>query len=133
MTCSVCGNPYPCVHSGRRTSVLLDTASASAAEALAGSSQKLAASMEGPARSASPTGGPENINWSAEQAWRQEVASRVQQHRARRRKRFDPNAPELDFPVEAPISFVAPPQDDFPSVQSLRADAPSVRPEPKII
>lgn len=34
----------------------------------------------------------------APEPWRQEVVSRVQQHRARRRKRFDPNATmELDF------------------------------------
>jgi uncharacterized RDD family membrane protein YckC len=37
--------------------------------------------------------------------WRQEVISRVRQHRARRR-RFDPNASmELDFPAEAPLTI----------------------------
>ena len=46
-----------------------------------------------------------------EQAWRQEVSSRVQQHRARRRKQGDGNALELDFTTEEPYSFVAEPQE----------------------
>jgi uncharacterized RDD family membrane protein YckC len=38
----------------------------------------------------------------ADEYWRQEVASRVQQHRARRRRRVDPNATmELNFASEA--------------------------------
>jgi uncharacterized RDD family membrane protein YckC len=38
--------------------------------------------------------------------WRQEVATRVRQHRARR-KRVDPNALELDFEAEAPLTIVS--------------------------
>jgi uncharacterized RDD family membrane protein YckC len=68
-----------------------------------------------------------------EQAWRLEVAARVQQHRARRRKRSDPNALELDFPADTPISFTAPPE-EFPLPQSFRVETPIARPEPpKII
>jgi uncharacterized RDD family membrane protein YckC len=44
----------------------------------------------------------------AEMAWRQEVASRVQQHRARRRQPADPNSLELDFPSHSPHSFTGP-------------------------
>jgi uncharacterized RDD family membrane protein YckC len=47
-----------------------------------------------------------------DEAWRQEVVSRVQQHKARRRKPEDPNAPELDFSTETPYSFGAEPQED---------------------
>ncbi len=86
--------------------------------------------MEGSGQtlSSSSPAGTEN-NWPMEQAWRQEVASRVQQHRARRRKRSDPNAMELDFPAEAPIFFAGAP-DEFPPPRSFRVDAPDVRPEP---
>jgi uncharacterized RDD family membrane protein YckC len=46
---------------------------------------------------------------AAEIAWRQEVVSRVQQHRARRRRPADPNALELDFSADTPHSFGAGP------------------------
>jgi uncharacterized RDD family membrane protein YckC len=45
-------------------------------------------------------------------AWRREVVSRVQQHRARRRRPADPNALELDFSADTPHSFGADPQND---------------------
>jgi uncharacterized RDD family membrane protein YckC len=44
-------------------------------------------------------------------AWRREIVSRVQQHRARRRRAADPNALELDFSADTPYSFGAEPQD----------------------
>jgi uncharacterized RDD family membrane protein YckC len=58
---------------------------------------------------------------AVDEAWRREVVSRVQQHRARRRQPADPNALELDFPAEAAHSFgtetedaaMAPPPDRF--------------------
>ena len=43
---------------------------------------------------------------SAERDWRQEVVTRVRQHRARRR-RVDPNALELDFEAEVPLTIVS--------------------------
>ncbi|HZS29354.1 MAG TPA: RDD family protein [Candidatus Angelobacter sp.] len=46
-----------------------------------------------------------------EPAWRQEISSRVQQHRARRRKQGDGSALELDFTTEEPYSFIAEPQE----------------------
>ena len=42
---------------------------------------------------------------TSDPAWRREIVSRVQQHRARRRRPADPNAMELDFPADAPHSF----------------------------
>src|SRR5437588_262050 len=64
-----------------------------------------------------------------EQHWRQEVVSRVQQHRARRRRRLDPNAMELDF-SEADSSSTPTATE---AGQPLAA-SPVVRPEmPKII
>jgi uncharacterized RDD family membrane protein YckC len=48
---------------------------------------------------------------TADPAWRREIVSRVQQHRARRRRPVDPNAMELDFPAEAPHTFGAEPED----------------------
>src|SRR5215471_11299987 len=74
MTCSVCGSSYPCLHGQS-----LD---------------------------------PDNVGTKAESVpsppqdqlyWRQEVISRVAQHRARRRRRVDPNASlALAFPDETP-------------------------------
>ena len=48
---------------------------------------------------------------AADPAWRREIVSRVQQHRARRRRPVDPNAMELDFPADGPHSFGADPDD----------------------
>ncbi|HZD09144.1 MAG TPA: hypothetical protein VE176_12895, partial [Candidatus Limnocylindrales bacterium] len=48
---------------------------------------------------------------AADPAWRKEIASRVQQHRARRRRPVDPNAMELDFPADDSHSFGADPED----------------------
>jgi uncharacterized RDD family membrane protein YckC len=48
---------------------------------------------------------------AADPAWRREIVSRVQQHRARRRRPVDPNAMELDFPADAPHSFGIDPED----------------------
>jgi uncharacterized RDD family membrane protein YckC len=44
-------------------------------------------------------------------AWRREIVSRVQQHRARRRRPVDPNAMELDFPADGLHSFDVEPED----------------------
>ena len=67
------------------------------------------------------------MNAAAAQPWRQEVISRVQQHRARRRKRFDPNATmDLNFAAEL---------EDLPALEQYVAlPPPVVRMElPKII
>ena len=64
-----------------------------------------------------------------EQHWRLEVISRVQQHRARRRRRLDPNAMELDFSEADSSSTPTATQAGQPLAAS-----PVVRPEmPKII
>lgn len=49
---------------------------------------------------------------AADPAWRREIVSRVQLHRARRRGAADPNAMELDFSGDTPHSFGPGPQDD---------------------
>jgi len=100
MTCSVCGSSYPCLH-GRS----LD---------------------------------PDNVDAKAEGLpspaqdqlyWRQEVISRVAQHRARRRRRVDPNASlALAFPDETPSQLSGLGLDVAPRA----ADLPSRKP-PKII
>lgn len=72
--------------------------------------------------------GGEVLDQPDDEFWRQEVVSRVQQHRARRRRRFDPHASmQLDF------------QEDLDVVPAAIQDQPSplprvARPEPpKII
>ena len=53
-----------------------------------------------------------DVRPAGDPAWRREIVSRVQQHRARRRRPVDPNAMELDFPADGPHSFGAEPDDD---------------------
>jgi uncharacterized RDD family membrane protein YckC len=65
------------------------------------------------------------------EAWRQEVASRVQQHRARRRRPVDPNALELDFSAE-PHSFTAGPGHTMPPPERFTEIVISQEP-PKVI
>jgi uncharacterized RDD family membrane protein YckC len=82
MSCPLCGTSYLCAHA--RTS----TAFAPAPE----SSSSFSPATEARSR-------------ADQEHWRQEVISRVRQHRARRR-RFDPNASmELDFPAETPLTI----------------------------
>jgi len=86
MTCTVCGKPYPCAHSRRKTSALL-------APGISSSDATAARSQGRP----SPT---EVLDRVERERWRREVISRVQQHRARRR-RFDPSASlDLAFPAD---------------------------------
>ena len=71
----------------------------------------------------------DNATSPEEQPWRQEVVSRVQQHRARRRKRFDPNATlELDFSVADPESLITEEEqtDALSAPASGRTDAPKI-------
>jgi uncharacterized RDD family membrane protein YckC len=67
--------------------------------------------------------------------WRREVASRVRLHRARRRRRFDPNASfELDFPADAALAIAPAPPAAQPGVSLKGQDVqPSLQtwvPEP---
>jgi uncharacterized RDD family membrane protein YckC len=98
MTCPVCGKAHPCAHSRKNSSVLADPQIAGKAELFS----------SGPAAGPSSLGaGESEPEQAGGQAWRQEVASRVRQHRARRRANADPNALELDFTAEEPYSFAA--------------------------
>jgi uncharacterized RDD family membrane protein YckC len=95
MTCPVCGKPYPCAHIHRNATVLLDPEIPDAAGSgvVSSSQQDLARGLLAALEARSRAEG---------QPWRQEVISRVEQHRARRRRRFDPSASlALDFPAEA--------------------------------
>jgi uncharacterized RDD family membrane protein YckC len=103
MTCPLCGKASSCVHARRNTSALVNHRAdhdifADEEQAHAPPVPSVRA-VAGEARSAS------------DPAWRREIVSRVQQHRARRRRPADPNAMELNFPVDAPHIFGAEPED----------------------
>jgi uncharacterized RDD family membrane protein YckC len=103
MTCHLCGNAFPCVHARRNTSALVDHQAGY--DTFSADGQALAppaAPMRAIAGDQRPTADP---------AWRREIVSRVQQHRARRRRPADPNAMELDFPADGPHLFGAEPDD----------------------
>ena len=101
MTCPLCGKASPCVHTRRNTSALVDHQADhdSLAADFADDAQPLApptTAIRAVASDARPAADP---------AWRREIVSRVQQHRARRRRPVDPNAMELDFPADDSYSF----------------------------
>jgi uncharacterized RDD family membrane protein YckC len=96
MTCPLCGKAFPCVHSRRNTSALLDHQADY--DAFTADEQVIPP----PAAPMRAVAGD-----TADPAWRREIVSRVQQHRARRRRPVDPNAMELDFPADASHSFGA--------------------------
>jgi uncharacterized RDD family membrane protein YckC len=81
MACPVCGKTSSCAHEQQRYAPLRP--SSSVAE--------------------------EFLIRPQDQPWRQEVASRVQQHRARRRKHCDPNA-TMEFDFQEPVSSEVPQQ-----------------------
>src|SRR4029077_7281958 len=139
MTCPVCGKPHPCAHGsahsrakaarewepGRNSSALIDR------QVVAGSEPE-AAQRNSAAAGSSATG------TATELAWRQEVVTRVQQHRARRRRPADPNAMELDFTADEPYSFAIEPRTSaMPPPPERFAEIfvkPDVKPDqPKII
>lgn len=104
MTCPVCGKAQPCVHDRSDSSALLDPPATESDPEISSPVYAAGESMN--------VAGPSQTKH--EQAWRQEVSSRVQQHRARRRKQGDGSALELDFTTEEPYSFVAEPQETLP-------------------
>lgn len=91
MACPVCGKTSPCAHETTRLAVLLDTETTSSSS-----------------------------TQSSEQFWRQEVISRVQQHKARRRKRGDDGSLELDFQPEPVI------EPEAPTPPVVRTDPPKI-------
>src|ERR1041385_688263 len=111
MTCPLCGKAFPCVHSRRNTSALAnhqtndDILAADFADGRVDEEQPLAP----PAPAIRAVAGDPRP--AADPAWRREIVSRVQQHRARRRRVADPNALELDFSADTPYSFGAEQQD----------------------
>jgi uncharacterized RDD family membrane protein YckC len=86
MACPVCGKPSPCAHEPKHSAVLVGPESYDRPE-----------QRYSPLRPSS-SAAEEFLIRPQDQPWRQEVVSRVQQHRARRRRRFDPSATmDLDF------------------------------------
>lgn len=104
MTCPVCGKSYPCLHNRRNSAVLVDHEMVdyeNLDDHARNPAAPLAASGEGVS--------PDNPGGYDAERWRQEVASRVQQHRARRRKRLDPNGSlSLDLDFAPPPAEVSP-------------------------
>jgi uncharacterized RDD family membrane protein YckC len=103
MTCPLCGKATPCVHTRRSTAALADQ---HAHNDVFADDQALAPPAV-PLRAVAGEQRP-----GADPAWRREIVSRVQQHRARRRRTADPNALELDFSADTPYFFGAEQQDD---------------------
>src|SRR6476619_885778 len=102
MTCPLCGKATPCVHTRRSTAALADQHA----------HNDVFADDQAPAPPAAPLRAVAGEQRSAaDPAWRREIVSRVQQHRARRRRAADPNALELDFSADTPYSFGAEQQD----------------------
>ena len=105
MTCPLCGKAIPCVHT-RSTAALADHAYN---EVFAADDDRAQAPSAAPLRAVA---GEQRS--AADPAWRHEIVSRVQQHRARRRRAADPNALELDFSADTPYSFGAEQDDSMP-------------------
>jgi uncharacterized RDD family membrane protein YckC len=99
MTCPLCGKAIPCVHT-RSTAALADQPAHN--EAFAAKDDQALAPPAAPLRAVA---GEQRS--APDPAWRREIVSRVQQHRARRRRATDPNALELDFSADTPYSFGA--------------------------
>src|SRR5216684_2853014 len=86
MACQLCGKPYPCVHHTVRSAVLVDQ------DHFDDSEDRFSGSLDAPATEMNRNSNPEG------QRWREEVVSRVQQHRAKRRKHAPSDASlELNF------------------------------------
>src|SRR4029077_11499565 len=99
MTCPVCGKPRPCAHGSTHARAKAPHAALLDHQVVAGSELEVSSRSSAAVVSNSATG------TATELAWRQEVVTRVQQHRARRRRSADPNAMELDFTADEPYSF----------------------------
>jgi uncharacterized RDD family membrane protein YckC len=99
MTCPLCGKAFPCVHARRNTSALRDH---QADHDIFAADEQVLAPPAPPIRAVAGEQRP-----PSDQAWRREIVSRVQQHRARRRRPADPNVMKLNFPADAPHSFGA--------------------------
>ncbi len=119
MTCPVCGKGSPCVHTHQADTGFFDQSYMDV--------QTNAGALPAAVGGALP----------AENAWRDEVASRVQQHRARRRKPYDPKALKLDFPAEGLHSFAMEPDHAAPLAAPPERYSEIIlnknKPEPKVI
>ena len=114
MTCTVCGKPHPCAHTLRSTAVathprIMDEAG----ENEAGQ----AAVVDIAPRTGGPAAEPVSLDDLAAQVrarsdqrtWREEVALRVDRHRARRRHPGDSASLKFDFPAEDALAVTASP------------------------
>ena len=115
MACPVCGKPSPCAHEQKRSAVV-------GPEAYDESDRRFAP-RDPSARPSSP--GKEEF--LKDQPWRQEIVSRLRQHRARRRRHFDPSA-TLEFNFQEPPSAA----ESVEGQAAHRSSIPPVEP-PKVI
>jgi uncharacterized RDD family membrane protein YckC len=103
MNCPLCGNAYPCAHSRKSPGTLVDSGRVNPDYTF---SEDLAAPANSPYGSIAVEVSTSRAEDAAgnEELWREQVASRVQQHRAKR-KGSDPEPNlELRFPVqEVPV------------------------------
>lgn len=135
MACPLCGDHCHCPplaeEESSHVSVLIDP------EDLDESEQQFAASLEAPAARAANA----SLNQPAATArdfyrpddtWRREVASKVNAYRARRRRRYDPEA-SLPLNFDATQPDVSPPGPPLPSFVRAQAAAQALAEAPKII
>jgi uncharacterized RDD family membrane protein YckC len=109
MICPLCNRPYPCLHSRESRAV-------SAAEAVTSS----VLGVRPPSSPGVEAPGAQAKTRADGEFWRREVAMRVRQHRARRR-RYDPNTSlDLDFPSDAALAVA--PEPPLPSLGSFASE-----------
>jgi uncharacterized RDD family membrane protein YckC len=96
MACPVCGKPSPCAHEQPATTVVVGSEV----------QQRRAEHRSSQPAIANVAGG--TFEFQQTSAWRDEVVSRVQQHRARRRRRHDPDGTmELNFQPDSAFTMPA--------------------------
>lgn len=123
MACPVCGKASACVH----------TLAGPGARNTRGLAAHLNASVLEDHNALPAAGAVDAGSRPTADAWRQEIASRVQQHRARRRRPADPNALELDFSSDSPHSFNAAPDHSMPPPPERFAEIMINQEPPKVI
>ena len=123
MACPVCGSHSPCAHAQQHAAVLIgpevsNPTQQKAAEPVAASQPAVLSAVAG-----------EIMDRSNTNIWREEVISRVQQHRARRRRRVDSDA-SLEFDFQAGGELSASPAIDTEVTRPRTHTRPE---QPKII
>ena len=122
MACPVCGKSSPCVHEKARGSQRADTGISGGIGGVSDQKLALSPSLSMPR----PAAAAQSVDRSHAAAWRQEVASRVRQHQARRH-RFDPTATmSLEFPPDEVPAVLLKVDAVAPSLAVVRTDPPKL-------